>query len=84
VKRIQPRRPEDPEEGAVAQPVGGFEALERRVDVPKPRVQHRECARGRLAARAQGFEFAQKLVRLVGPAQPRIHVPEVRHRQRFA
>jgi len=77
VKGIEPGSPGEPEQVAVPEPVSRFEPIERRVNLPKSRVNDRERDRWSLTLCAELLEFSEKVPGLVCPREPAIHMPEV-------
>ena len=76
-KRIEAGRAGEPEEVAIAESVGGFEPIESRIRVAESRIDHREGDRWSMALCAELFEFPQKALGFVRPAQPAIDMPQV-------
>jgi hypothetical protein len=78
VKGIEPGSPGEPEQGPVPDPVSRFEAIERFVDLAKPRVDDRERGRRCLPLHTELLEFPEKPPGLVCPGKPAIDMPQVR------
>jgi len=76
-KRIEPRSPRKPEQVTIPEPVGGFEPIERRVNIAESSVDCREGDRRGLTSGAELLEFLEKAPGFVCPAQPAINMSQV-------